>query len=156
MISPVVIILKVGQKMNLLIGERSKIILTLSEFFLGRLKSLAANRTFLVLEMTLAAERSSTKFCMVGESLIVTCGSLDGCLSHGHPSPFFMDLAQLEKVHLPANCLRRPPTLLKPMRRSFESLATLRRGFGGVARIMGRDSRLRVEGAALLVLLRAR
>ena len=48
--------------MNFLRGERSKMILTLSEFFFGTLKSLAANRTYLVLVITLAADRSSTNF----------------------------------------------------------------------------------------------
>ena len=59
--SPVEVILKVGQEMNLLRGESSKIILTLSEFFLGTLKSLAANLTFLAVVMTLAADKSLTK-----------------------------------------------------------------------------------------------
>ena len=35
-------------------------------------ESLAANRTYLVLEIMLAADRSSRNLCMVGESLIVT------------------------------------------------------------------------------------
>ena len=62
MISPVVVILKVGQAINLLSGASSRMILTLSEFFFGTLKSLAANCTSLVLVTTLAAERSSTNF----------------------------------------------------------------------------------------------
>ena len=62
MMSPVLVILKVGLEMNLFRGERSKMILTLSEFFLGTLKSLDANLTFLAVEMTLAADRSLTKF----------------------------------------------------------------------------------------------
>ena len=62
MMSPVVVILKVGQEMNLFRGERTKMILTLSESFLGTLKSLATNYTFLAVEMTLASDMSLTKF----------------------------------------------------------------------------------------------
>ena len=130
MMSVTVVILNLGHEMNTFSGDRSRIILTLSEFFFGTLKSLAANLTCLVFDITFAERSSLIKFRMVGESLITTWGSFPGLLSQDQPTPFLrMDLAQSEKVHLFANLMRRPPTLYKSVGRLLKLLKGIRGRF---------------------------
>ena len=72
MMSAIVVILNLGHEINLLRGDKSRMILTLTELFFGTLNNLAANLTCLVLEITFAEKRSAMKSRMAGESLIMT------------------------------------------------------------------------------------
>ena len=130
-ISAVVVILKACRWINLSRGDKSRIILSLLESFLGRLNRLAANFTFLAGMMTPAEDIFSMKPLTVGESGMVTCGRLRGFESQVQPKPFLaMDWDQVEKPHLFQKRRRRPPTFVKSMGSSSMPSFPSEGGFG--------------------------